>query len=80
MTEDLVAVGLLDGSVSLRRSSDLVEVAICPGHTGRTATLAFEGDWLVSGSWDGDVRSWSLEALDPDPDRLLLELQAAWGL
>lgn len=80
MTEDLVAVGLLDGSISLRRSSDLVEVAVCPGHTGRAATLAFEGDWLVSGGWDGDVRSWSLKALDPDPDRLLQELQAAWGL
>ncbi|MCP4805171.1 MAG: hypothetical protein GY913_04640 [Proteobacteria bacterium] len=53
---DLVAVGLADGRILLHRLPDLEHVATLRGHTGRVAALAFDGDQLVSGSWDGDVR------------------------
>ena len=52
------------------------------GHSGRVSALAFDprDAWLVTGSWDGDLRQWSLAALDLDPSALLAEAEAAWGL
>ena len=34
----------------------------------------------MTGSWDGDVRQWSMRALEQPPERLLHDAEAAWGL
>ena len=77
-----IALGHLDGSVSVWSSDTLEPLAILPGHVSRVVALAFDprGEWLVSGSWDGDIRQWSMLALELEPARLLAEAEAAWGL
>ena len=57
-----VAVGHRDGLVRIF-DAELTEVARFRGHTQRVAAVAWDGDGLVSGSWDGTVRRWSVALL-----------------
>ncbi len=70
-----VVVGHIDGTITLWRRDGRV-VGRLIGHSGRVASLVYSVDqrWLYSGSWDGTVRAWSMEALlesgessDPGP-------------
>lgn len=80
--ERSIAVGHADGSMSLWRGDLTGPVAVFPGHGARVASVAFEqeGRWLASSSWDGDVRRWSLDALEVDPVALRDTVESAWGL
>jgi len=76
-----VAVGHIDGTVSIWSSVGLERRAVLRGHIGRVAAVAFDpsGDWLVSGSWDGDLRTWSMRSLEETPQALLEQARSAWG-
>ncbi|MEX1368879.1 MAG: serine/threonine-protein kinase [Nannocystaceae bacterium] len=78
----LLAVGHGDGHVWIWSAITLEPIAVLPGHTSRVSALAFDpaGQWLISGSWDGDIRQWSLRSLLADPEVLLAEAERAWGL
>lgn len=77
----LVAVGHLDGRVWVWSADALAPLAVLQGHTSRVSALAFDatGQWLVTGSWDGDVRQWSMHALEQPADTLLGQAESAWG-
>jgi eukaryotic-like serine/threonine-protein kinase len=76
-----VAVGHLDGQITLWRSVDLSLVAVLRGHEQRVAAMAFDpkGAVLVSGGWDGMVRQWGLQALTAGGDSYVAALEAGWG-
>lgn len=79
---DLLALGHEDGRVWIWSTDSLSPLAALPGHSSRVAALAFDpqGQWLLSGSWDGDVRQWSLASLRAPAEDLLAEAERAWGL
>lgn len=60
-----IAVAGFDPTVHVVRAEDGAHVATLRGHTQRVSTVAFtpDGAWLVSGSWDGTARWWSVDAL-----------------
>ncbi len=60
-----VAVGGLDHTVRVFDADDGREHAVLRGHTQRVSSVAFDpdGDGLVSGSWDGTARWWSMQAM-----------------
>ena len=67
--DEFIAVGHLDGYATLWTTRPLERVAELEGHRQRVSALAFdrEGEFLVTGSWDGDLRFWSLDAVRQDP-------------
>jgi WD40 repeat protein len=77
-----VALGAGDGSVWVWSTSRLEPIAMLRGHQNRVSSLAFDGtgEWLLTGSWDADLRHWSMRALEQSPASLLAEAEAAWGL
>ncbi len=77
-----IAVGTLEGSTLLYDWSTLRVEAILRGHEGRISALQFthDGRWLLTGSWDGDIRRWDLSLVREDPARLLTALHEAWGM
>lgn len=77
-----IAVGHLDGSVWVWSADPLEPLAVLQGHMSRVSAVAFDatGEWLVTGSWDGDVRQWSMRALELPADALLRQAEAAWGI
>lgn len=75
----LIAVGHLDGATTLWSTAPLRLRATLRAHGIRVSALDFADGRLATGSWDGDVRLWSLDALAADPGSLSQELQAAWG-
>lgn len=79
--ERWIAVGQLDGQISLWRVDDGALLATLTGHTQRAQSLAFapSGESLVSGSWDGDLRVWDLRHVEQDTAALSEALEAAWG-
>lgn len=78
----MLALGHLDGSASVWSSATLERLALLHGHVSRVSAIAFDarGEWLVTGSWDGDVRQWSMRALELSPEVLVGEAEAAWGI
>ena len=62
-SDDLVAVGLNDGSILLLRPKDLSIVRTLPGHKTRVYDLAFSPDSLVlaSGNHSRELRFWDVE-------------------
>lgn len=77
----VVAVGALDGQLLLFTEDGAALRAELLAHDDRVAAVAFspDGQWLVTGGWDGRVRVWSLLALDADPVAMVDELERAWG-
>lgn len=77
----LIAVGHMGGVISIWSSVTLERLAVLTGHASRVSALAFDptGGWLISGSWDGDVRTWSMDSLDQSPETLLEQASKAWG-
>ena len=75
------ALGRDDGGVEVWSVEPLRQLAVLRGHTQQIGGLAFDqtGQWLLSGSWDGDVMRWSLASLDADPAVQLAEIEADWG-
>lgn len=75
------ALGRDDGGVEVWSTEPFVKLAVLRGHTQRVSGLAFDstGQWLVSGSWDGEVRRWSMASLDADPTAQLAQIEADWG-
>jgi hypothetical protein len=74
---ELLAAGLLDGSVGLLRAADGDVVGRLRWHEERVAAVAFADGAaeLATAGWDGQVRRWSLA--EP-PSAAAVE--AAWGL
>jgi hypothetical protein len=68
-------------TITLRKEGVAEPLAILEGHTGRVSALAFHDDrrWLVSGSWDGTTRRWSLQDLERPAEELRGVLEAAIG-
>ncbi len=52
------------------------------GHRARVSSLAFSPDssMLISGGWDASLRVWGLSVLTAEPQAILSEIEAAWGL
>ncbi len=77
-----LAVGQLDGTLGLWRTEDWRPIAWLEGHTGRVPALAFtpRGDVLISGSWDGSLRTWDLRAIELDADAFIHVAESAWGM
>ena len=78
----LIAAGTSEGRTHLHRTDTGELVAVLPGHLVRVATVDFapDGSFLVSGSWDGSARLYSLAALDAPADELVDRVERAWGL
>ncbi|HMV67220.1 MAG TPA: hypothetical protein PKA64_10245, partial [Myxococcota bacterium] len=76
-----VAIGHQDGSVRVWSLPDLQLEAVLRGHASRVLALAFSADgrWLVTGSWDGDVRLWHMRPLDVSAAELEAEAVGGWG-
>ena len=53
---------------------------ILAGDTERVSSLAFAGDRLVTGSWDGSVRLWDLASLDLPVNTLIERTKSTWNL
>ena len=79
--ERWIAVGQLDGQISLWSAADGALLATLSAHTQRAQTLAFtpSGEALISGSWDANVAVWDLRHLEQDTAALSGALEAAWG-
>ena len=78
--DGLVAVGTLGGDVLVIDGSSLATLAVLPGHTSRVSSVELGPGWLVSGSWDGTLRFWDLGVIREDPEVLLADRVAAWGM
>ncbi|MCB9742442.1 MAG: protein kinase [Alphaproteobacteria bacterium] len=76
-----MALGHLDGTVTLWSLGQRRLVAVLRGHGARVVSLHFseDGRWLVTGSWDGDARVWALAPLTMPADALLSLTEGAWG-
>jgi hypothetical protein len=77
----LLAVGHVDGQVSVWRVGARTPVALLEGHRGWVVGLAFstDGRWLYTGSWDESVRAWYLGELGTPPAALRAVLEADVG-
>jgi WD40 repeat protein len=58
----VLATGLYDGRIELRRSADGALIETLHGHTGELMRIAFgpDGSLLASGAHDGTVRLWGI--------------------
>ena len=76
-----VAIAFASGEIEVRTTSTLEPLAVLHGHRGRVASLAFtrDGTWLASGSWDGELRQWSLATLERPATELLADIERDWG-
>jgi WD40 repeat protein len=77
-----VAVGALNGTTRVLSAETLEVAAVLRGHSGRVSSVEFsaDGEWLYTGSWDGDVRRWGMAALTAEPSSLLDLVTGAWGM
>jgi len=77
-----IAVATLTGDVWLLDGATGRTLALLRGHTGRVSSVEFgpNGDWLVSGSWDGSVRRWALHDLETPAQDLVRDAEAQWGM
>lgn len=76
-----VALGGLDGVVRVVDLTTGRTVAVLEGHRESASALVWTSDEaLLSGSWDGTVRAWSLASLSTPATALVTELEGAWGL
>ncbi len=58
-----LATGSAAGVLCLRRLADAALLQCVAAHAGRVAALAFRGERLASGGWDGAALVWSVPAL-----------------
>ena len=77
-----IAIGTLEGAALLYDWETLELRAILRGHEGRVSATRFthDGRFLLTGSWDGDIRRWDLSLIRQDPERLRATLRDAWGM
>lgn len=77
-----VAAGTSDHIAKLWEGNTGRFRAIFPGHTDRVSSVDFRADGriLVSGSWDGTARFWSLDVLETDPLVLATQSEKLWNL
>lgn len=77
-----LAIATLSGDVAVLDVATGELVARLRGHTARVSSVEFgpDGDWLVSGSWDGTARIWDLSGLTRPAAELVAEGERAWGL
>jgi len=77
-----IAIGTLEGSALLYDWKSLELTAILRGHEGRVSATRFthDGRFLLTGSWDGDIRRWDLSLIREDPERLRATVREAWGM
>ncbi|GDX80658.1 hypothetical protein LBMAG42_24690 [Deltaproteobacteria bacterium] len=82
VSTDRVAVATLSGGVWLLDLRTGETVAVLRGHTSRVSSVEFgpDGDWLVSGSWDGTARLWDIHELDMPAEALIERARRVWGL
>jgi hypothetical protein len=76
-----LALGHLDGSVTLWPSHADAPIARMIAHTARIAGVAFspDGTSLATASWDGDVRIWSMTELEAPAEVLRERAEREWG-
>ncbi len=77
-----LATGHRDGTVGLYAADEGQQLAVFQGHRGRVVGLTFvpDGSALVSGSWDGTVRTWGLDVLEAPAEDLVGPITRAWGM
>lgn len=75
-----LAVAATDGNIYLLDARRGTLRARLRGHTERVAAVAFADDRLYSASWDGDLRTWSLDGLDRNVEEQAAEAEVAWAL
>ncbi|TNF38675.1 MAG: hypothetical protein EP329_00010, partial [Deltaproteobacteria bacterium] len=73
-----VALAGLDGVVRLYDPAGTL-LAVLRGHEERVVALAFAGDALWTGSWDGTARRWDLTTLRDAPDAVAAATARAWA-
>jgi WD40 repeat protein len=78
----LVAAGTSSGALIVLDGVTGEHLLYSHAHTERIAAVAFDpsGEWIVTGSWDGDLCFWGLGTLRRPAEELVAETQAAWGL
>jgi len=64
IADDLVATGSADNQIHIWRISDSNYVGSLKGHTGTVSCLDVNETSLVSGSYDTQVRVWTLQTDD----------------
>ena len=78
----LAGVGDAAGNIHIWRLADGHELARLKGHTQRAPHVVFDasGDWMLSSSWDGSVRRWTMSDLEHPAKLLNATVRSAWGL
>ena len=78
---DLLAAAGLDGRVRVVALPSGRLRAVLEGHEERVAGVDWApGSRLMTASWDGTARLWSLATLDRPGAALLAEAESAWGI
>lgn len=77
-----LAAGLSAGDVAVWSTADHRLRLVLPGHSERVSSVGFADDsqWLISGSWDETLRTWSLGGLDLPAAGLVADAEARWGV
>ena len=78
----LIAGGTYSGALIVLDAVTGQRVLVSHAHAERVAAVAFDphGQWIVTGSWDGDLCFWGLGTLHRPAEELVSETQKAWGL
>ena len=76
-----LALAEISGTVRVLAWPSGREVALLRGHRQRVASIAFSPDdtVLVSASWDGSARLWSVDAFAADAHQLTADAVATWS-
>lgn len=78
----LLALGLLDGTVQVWSLPERRLLISLRGHRERVSALRFDDDaaMLYTASWDGTVRQWDVQAMGAPVEELVARTSARWGL
>jgi len=76
--EDWVIVGDRQGNIEVVSHDGQLQARVA-AHRRRISGLAVDGDTLWSGSWDGAIKRWGLQALALPRHDVLEAAETAWG-
>lgn len=80
--EQLIATAHRNATARLWSAPTRTLLAVLKGHTERVPYVEFarDGRWLLTASWDGQLRRWSTVGLQSDPAQLAASIRARWGM
>ena len=78
ISENIVATAGADNRINIWRINDSHHVGALKGHTGTVSCLDVNSTQLVSGSYDTQVRVWSLQQVNERADRQT-QLNQGWN-